>query len=85
MAQFSYRCSRYFEIVILQLTFDACLDSSGNVKIDWDFLDRVDERRNQELKIIPDLERRNFVFRKQRYDDTVVMPWYRNQDSPQVW
>lgn len=52
--------------------------------IDWDFLDEINKRKEEELSIIPDEERKFFKFCKDLYTDAVVMPWYRNQDFPQV-
>lgn len=33
---------------------------------------------------VPEEDRRNFTFDYSKYQDAVVMPWYRNQDQPQV-
>lgn len=35
--------------------------------------------------IIPDDDRKNYVFNADEYRDAVVMPWYRNQDQPQYF
>lgn len=34
--------------------------------------------------LILDEERKSFTFDSAKYRDAVVMPWYRNQDQPQV-
>ena len=33
---------------------------------------------------MPDDNRSNYEFDYKKYEDAVVMPWYRNQDQPQV-
>ena len=61
------------------------VDPNGDIKVDWDFVNQIYERKNEELKVILDRDRINFTFQKHLYNDAVVMPWYRNQDFPQVW
>lgn len=34
--------------------------------------------------LVSDKERKSFEFDPANYQDDVVMPWYRNQDQPQV-
>lgn len=52
--------------------------------VDWDFLELIYSRRNDIPHNVSEKERKNFVFDAARYHDAVVMPWYRNQDQPQV-
>lgn len=52
--------------------------------MDWEFLDRIYDKRDLSPKPISEEDRKEFVFEAQKYQDAVVMPWYRNQDQPQV-
>lgn len=52
--------------------------------MDWEFLQLIYSRREEMPHIIPDKERECFTFDAVKYHDAVVMPWYRNQDQPQV-
>jgi endoribonuclease Dicer len=52
--------------------------------VDWGFLDRIYENRDLRPHPVPEEERVNFVFEAGKYHDAVIMPWYRNQDQPQV-
>ncbi|XP_065199938.1 endoribonuclease Dcr-1 [Planococcus citri] len=56
---------------------------NSEIVIDWDFLHQINQHKEEELKIVPDEERKNFKFCKKLYADAVVMPSYRNQDFPQ--
>ncbi|BET01171.1 dsRNA_bind [Nesidiocoris tenuis] len=58
---------------------------SGAYEVDWDFLELIFERRNDSPRVVPEDERKGFVFDPARYQDAVVMPWYRNQDQPQYF
>lgn len=52
--------------------------------VDWEFLDRIYDRRNLSPKPVSEENRKDFMFEAFKYQDAVVMPWYRNQDQPQV-
>jgi hypothetical protein len=53
-------------------------------EVDWGFLDRIYENRDLRPRPVPEEERVNFTFEAAKYHDAVIMPWYRNQDQPQV-
>jgi hypothetical protein len=53
-------------------------------EVDWGFLDRIYENRDLRPRPVPEEERVNFTFEAGKYHDAVIMPWYRNQDQPQV-
>ncbi|XP_017142899.1 endoribonuclease Dcr-1 [Drosophila miranda] len=57
----------------------------GSKKIDWQFLELIQANGNTMPKSIPDEERLSQPFDAQRFQDAVVMPWYRNQDQPQYF
>lgn len=59
-----------------------CKESAAVV--DWDFLDRIYDKRNLSPKPVSESDRKDFLFESSKYQDAVVMPWYRNQDQPQV-
>jgi endoribonuclease Dicer len=52
--------------------------------VDWNFLERIYENRDLRPYPVPEEERVGFTFEAAKYHDAVVMPWYRNQDQPQV-
>lgn len=58
--------------------------SSEDVTLDWHFLDLIHENRNMVPNKMPEENRQNFKFSASKYNDAVIMPWYRNQDQPQV-
>lgn len=53
--------------------------------VDWEFLDRIYDRRNLSPKPVSEEKRKEFMFEAFKYQDAVVMPWYRNQDQPQYF
>ncbi|KAJ1531645.1 hypothetical protein ONE63_000316 [Megalurothrips usitatus] len=53
--------------------------------VDWEFLDRIYDKRNLNPRPIAENDRRDFIFEASKYQDAVVMPWYRNQDQPQYF
>lgn len=53
--------------------------------VDWEFLDRIYDKRNLSPKPVAECERKDFKFDACKYQDAVVMPWYRNQDQPQYF
>ncbi|KAH8295141.1 hypothetical protein KR018_007712 [Drosophila ironensis] len=59
--------------------------SAGGKKIDWQFLDVIQANGNTMPRQVPDEERQAQPFDAQRFQDAVVMPWYRNQDQPQYF
>lgn len=52
--------------------------------IDWEFVKKI--QAEGDPRPVPPLEeaRQKFNFQHSLYEDAVVMPWYRNQDQPQV-
>ncbi|XP_064549175.1 endoribonuclease Dcr-1 [Drosophila montana] len=53
--------------------------------IDWQFLELIQATGNLMPQPVPDGERQAQPFEAQRFQDAVVMPWYRNQDQPQYF
>ncbi|XP_017874916.1 PREDICTED: endoribonuclease Dcr-1 isoform X2 [Drosophila arizonae] len=53
--------------------------------IDWQFLELIQATGNMMPQPVPDEERQKQSFDAQRFQDAVVMPWYRNQDQPQYF
>lgn len=59
------------------------LDDDGNVVLDWTFIKEVEDSKSHVRRNIHDSKREQFVFSKEKYEDAVVMPSYRNVDQPQ--
>lgn len=59
-------------------------DPSSDIAVHWEFLNRISENQITIPTKIPDEERTQFKFDSSTYHDAVIMPWYRNQDQPQV-
>lgn len=59
-------------------------DKDNQIEVDWDFLDLIYENRDLHPHPVPETKRQDFAFDPVKYYDAVVMPWYRNQDQPQV-
>ncbi|KAH8316048.1 hypothetical protein KR074_010518 [Drosophila pseudoananassae] len=59
--------------------------AAGGKMIDWKFLDLIQANGNTMPREVPDEERLAQPFDGQRFQDAVVMPWYRNQDQPQYF
>jgi endoribonuclease Dicer len=60
--------------------------SSRIVDIDWSFLNTIWETRNCTRPVpVADEDRKDYTFRKEDYEDAVVMPWYRSHDAPQYF
>lgn len=53
--------------------------------IDWKFLELIQANGNMMPQPVPEGERQAQPFEAQRFQDAVVMPWYRNQDQPQYF
>ena len=53
-------------------------------EIDWAFLDEISSVTEIRPRHHDDEERKNFVLDESAWVDSVVMPWYRSQDQPQV-
>ncbi|KAK7073564.1 hypothetical protein SK128_022965, partial [Halocaridina rubra] len=51
--------------------------------IDWDFVKEIQMEGDPRPIPPEDSARKRFNFEHGRYEDAVVMPWYRNQDQPQ--
>ena len=58
---------------------------NGDLRIDWEFLDVIQYLSTKRLRSLGDEERREFKFEIESYNDSVIMPWYRNQDQPQYF
>ncbi|EDW43244.1 endoribonuclease Dcr-1 [Drosophila sechellia] len=58
---------------------------AGGKHIDWQFLELIQANGNTMPRAVPDEERQAQPFDAQRFQDAVVMPWYRNQDQPQYF
>ncbi|XP_017052543.1 endoribonuclease Dcr-1 [Drosophila ficusphila] len=58
---------------------------AGGKNIDWQFLELIQANGNTMPRAVPDEERQAQAFDAQRFQDAVVMPWYRNQDQPQYF
>ena len=56
----------------------------STAEVDWNFLERIYENRDLRPYPVPEEERVGFTFEAAKYHDAVIMPWYRNQDQPQV-
>jgi len=56
----------------------------STAEVDWNFLERIYENRDLRPYPVPEEERIGFTFEATKYHDAVIMPWYRNQDQPQV-
>ena len=56
----------------------------GALTVDWPFLELVTPRYEDRLEPLSDQRRRDFQFSRETFLDAVIMPWYRNQDQPQV-
>jgi len=54
-------------------------------EIDWKFLSHISSLATRKLRSLPDDERVDFSFSASDYQDSVIMPWYRNQDQPQYF
>ena len=50
--------------------------------IDWDFLKLIEQNANMMPTPVPEEERHAQEFSAEKFNDAVVMPWYRNQDQP---
>ncbi|XP_076235555.1 endoribonuclease Dcr-1 [Calliopsis andreniformis] len=61
------------------------LDEQSDVTVDWDFLECIYKNRNAVPTRVPEEDRWNFKFDASKYDDAVIMPWYRSQDQPQYF
>jgi endoribonuclease Dicer len=60
--------------------------TSRTMAVDWDFIDIIWKSKDcTKPKPMNDDERKSYVFRKEDYEDAVVMPWYRNHDVPQYF
>lgn len=60
-------------------------NKEGVSEVDWNFLEVIYQRKDENPHLVPDEERKDFAFDPDKYADAVVMPWYRNQDQPQYF
>ncbi|XP_044744812.1 endoribonuclease Dcr-1 [Coccinella septempunctata] len=60
-------------------------NSINNTVIDWNFVELINENLTILPEIVPEEKRANYNFDPKKYEDAVVMPWYRNQDQPQYF
>ena len=75
---------KFILIYKIPVTYLIYLDENGDTCVDWEFLEVVYARREESPQLIPEENRKDFKFDPVLYSDSVVMPWYRNQDQPQV-
>ncbi|CAG2100109.1 unnamed protein product [Medioppia subpectinata] len=59
-------------------------DNTGNKDIDWDFVSLIKRHKDFPPESLTTEERKNFVFDGNKYNDAVVIPWYR-KDKPQFF
>ncbi|XP_014605688.1 PREDICTED: endoribonuclease Dcr-1 isoform X2 [Polistes canadensis] len=57
----------------------------SDINIDWDFLECIYNNRNTFPTEVPEENRKEFTFDSSKYNDAVIMPWYRSQDQPQYF
>ncbi|KAA0198755.1 Dicer [Hyalella azteca] len=57
----------------------------GKTSVDWQFVESIGKAGDLKPSAPSDEDRRNFTFKKELYEDAVVMPWYRNHDQPQYF
>ena len=74
------RGSRRFLTAVLRLP----VAGREQLDVDWPFLEAVTPRYSDKLQPRSDEQRKDFQFERQTFLDAVIMPWYRNQDQPQV-
>lgn len=67
------------------LVVPTCDDQEGNTMVDWNFIDIIYDNLDVLPLTVPIESRKNFQFDPEHYRDSVVMPWYRNQDQPQYF
>lgn len=58
---------------------------SGEIEVDWKFLELIQKNINMTPQYVSDEDRSNQPFDHNRFKDAVVMPFYRNQDQPQYF
>ncbi|XP_003706496.2 endoribonuclease Dcr-1 isoform X1 [Megachile rotundata] len=61
------------------------LDTESDVTVDWEFLECIYNNRTTVPTKVPEEDRKDFKFDASKYQDAVIMPWYRNQDQPQYF
>ncbi|KAI4495974.1 hypothetical protein M0802_008189 [Mischocyttarus mexicanus] len=57
----------------------------SDIDIDWTFLNCIFKNRNTFPTEVPEKQRKTFIFDPSKYNDAVIMPWYRSQDQPQYF
>lgn len=55
------------------------------IDVDWDFLNVIKDNANITPQYVSDEVRKTQPFDFNKFKDSVVMPWYRNQDQPQYF
>ncbi|XP_015185292.1 PREDICTED: endoribonuclease Dcr-1 [Polistes dominula] len=58
---------------------------NSDINIDWDFLDCIYDNQDTFPAEVPEKKRKEFKFDSSKYNDAVIMPWYRSQDQPQYF
>lgn len=58
---------------------------NGKTEVDWDFLNVIYKNRDLMPRVVLEEDRKDYQFDSEKYQDAVVMPWYRNQDQPQYF
>jgi endoribonuclease Dicer len=56
-----------------------------NVDVDWNFLEIIKNNVSMMPQYVPEELRKVQPFDARKFQDSVVMPWYRNQDQPQYF
>lgn len=74
-------CNNFAFIILFPIHSTAVDDKE---EIDWEFVLKIQSEGDPRPMPPPDDSRQKFQFLHSLYEDAVVMPWYRNQDQPQV-
>ncbi|XP_044014882.1 endoribonuclease Dicer [Aphidius gifuensis] len=69
----------YFIVPVIKI------NENNDINVDWNFLNKIYDSHNNIPCEISENERSKFVFDSSKYNDAVIMPWYRNQDQPQYF
>lgn len=72
------------QYISLSCTFSFVFSVNGSESIDWEFVKEIQSEGDPRPVPPQDDARKKFQFQHDLYEDAVVMPWYRNQDQPQV-
>ena len=59
--------------------------TGNNFSLDFNFIDLISTVRDSKPQFIADEERISYTFEPRKFQDTVVMRWYRDQEHPQCF